>query len=80
MTDNEQLVFRKGQMDRDLGLCYYRGGEGVFTVGEGHLGKSWKTAQKGRNGKKHWKVKVANLRGNRNKVSKNAGLYRSDIT
>ena len=59
MTESEQLVFRKVQIDRDLGLCYYRGGDGVFVVGEGHLGKSWKTTQGGRNGKKHWKVRVS---------------------
>lgn len=75
MTESEQLVFRKGQIDRDLGLCCYRGGEGVFTVGEGHLGKSWKTRGKARNGKKHWKVKVAKSDYKSSLVSKNTGKH-----
>ena len=59
MTEYEQLAYRKWQIDGDISLGVYFGGEGVFAVGEGHLGKSWKTLQKGRNGRKHWKVKVA---------------------
>lgn len=53
------LEERKGILDADTDLCYYTGGDGVYTVGKAHLGKSWKTAQKGRNGKNHWKARVA---------------------
>lgn len=59
MTEYEQLVFRKRQIDGDVEMGVYFGGEGVFTVGGGHLGKSWKTGQKSRNGKNHWSVRVA---------------------
>lgn len=71
MTEYEQLIFRKQAIDRDINLAYYEGGEGVYTVGGCHLGKSWKTAQKARNGKNHWRVKSGKLAQKRNKVSKN---------